>query len=64
MIKVVYLINGLVVTFSKLATLQKKNKLRSSFMAQRVKDLTLSLHQLESLLQCGFDPWPRNFHML
>ena len=30
-------------------------------MAQWVKDPELSL--LELLLWCGFDPWPRNFHM-
>ena len=33
-------------------------------MAQQVKDAMLSLLQLRSLLWCGFDPWPRNFHML
>ena len=33
-------------------------------MAQQVKDLTLSLQQLGSLLWNEFDPWPRNFHML
>ena len=32
-------------------------------MAQRVKDLVLSLLWLRSLLGRGFDPWPRNFHM-
>ena len=35
----------------------------SSLVAQQVKDLVLSLQQLGSLLWCGFDPWPRNFHM-
>ena len=33
-------------------------------MAQWVKDLTLSLLWLGSLLQCGFDPWPGKFRML
>ena len=32
-------------------------------MAQKVKDLVLSLQWLGSLLCCGFSPWPRNFHM-
>ena len=29
-------------------------------MVQGVKDLALSLRQLRSLLQQGFDPWPKN----
>ena len=33
-------------------------------MAQRVKDLVLSLQWLGLLLWRGFDPWTRNFHML
>ena len=33
-------------------------------MAQEVKDPVLSLQWLGSLLLYGFDPWPRNFHML
>ena len=32
-------------------------------MAQRVKDPALSLQRLQSLLQQGFDLWPRNFHI-
>ena len=28
-----------------------------------VKDPVLSLQRLGSLLWCGFDPWPWNFHM-
>ena len=32
-------------------------------MAQRVKDLVLSLQWLRSLLWHRFQPWPRNFHM-
>ena len=32
-------------------------------MAQWVKDLALSLQWLGPLLWCGFNPWPRNFHM-
>ena len=32
-------------------------------MAERVKDL-MSLQWPRSLLWCGFDPWPGNFHML
>ena len=38
--------------------------LGSSLMAQRVKDLALALQRLRLLLWYGFDPWPRNFHML
>ena len=30
-------------------------------MAQRVKDLALSLQWLRLLLWCGFDPWPWEF---
>ena len=33
-------------------------------MVQCVKDLVLSLLWLESLLWCGFDPWPGNLCML
>ena len=33
-------------------------------MAQRVKELALSLQQLESLLWHGLNPWPGNFYML
>uniref|UniRef100_A0A8D1VGH1 glutathione transferase n=1 Tax=Sus scrofa TaxID=9823 RepID=A0A8D1VGH1_PIG len=33
-------------------------------VAQRVKDLALSLQWLGLLLWRGFDPWPGNFHML
>ena len=36
----------------------------SSLMAQQVKDPMLSLQPLRSLLYCGFDHWPRDFHML
>ena len=36
---------------------------KSSLVAQWVKDLALSLQQLESLLWHRFDPWPRNFYM-
>ena len=35
----------------------------SFLVAQQVKDLTLSLQQLISLLRHGFIPWPGNFHM-
>ena len=31
---------------------------------QWVKDPALSLHRPRLLLWRGFDPWPRNFHML
>ena len=31
---------------------------------QWVKDPVLSPQQLRSLLCHGFDPWPRNFHMM
>ena len=40
-----------------------KIQFRSS-VSQWVKDSALSLQQLETLLQQGFDPWPRNFHIL
>ena len=33
-------------------------------MAQQVKDPASSLLGIESLLWRGFDPWPRNLHML
>ena len=33
-------------------------------MVQWVKDLALSLQQLELMPWHGFDPWPRSFHML
>ena len=33
-------------------------------MAQWVKDLVFSLQWLGSLLWHGFNPWPRNVHML
>ena len=47
---------------------KKKKKIKkllgwSSAVAQRVKDLALSLQWLRSLLWCAFDPWPRNFCM-
>ena len=32
-------------------------------MAQRVKDLVLSLLWVRLLLWCRFSPWPGNFHM-
>ena len=32
-------------------------------MDQQVKDLVVSLLWLGSLLWCGLDPWPGNFHM-
>ena len=37
---------------------------RWEFLAQQVKDSALSLQRQGSLLWPGFDPWPRNFHML
>ena len=33
-------------------------------MTYWVKDLALSLQWLILLMWRGFDPWPRNFHML
>ena len=36
----------------------------SSLVAKQGKDLVVSLQQLGLLLWRGFDPWPRNFHML
>ena len=35
----------------------------SSLVVQWVKDPAGSLQQLRLPLWCGFDPWPRNFHM-
>ena len=40
-----------------------KSTVRSSLVAQRVKDSVLSLQWLVSLLWCGFNPWPGNFCM-
>ena len=37
---------------------------QSSLAAQGDKDPASSLKQPGSLLQCRFDPWPGNFHML
>ena len=37
---------------------------RVSAVVQGVKVPALSLQRLGSLPWCGFDPWPRNFHML
>ena len=42
----------------------KINRHRSSPVAQKVKDLALSLQWLGLLLWSGLDPWPGNFHML
>ena len=47
---------------NKAVTLIQKKPL-SSLVAQKVKDLALSLLWLWLLLWCGFDPWPGNFHM-
>ena len=44
--------------------LHSKDALRVPAVAQWVKDLALSLGQLRVLLRCGFNPWPRKFHML
>ena len=38
--------------------------MRSSLVAQEVKEPALLLPQLRSPLWHRFDPWPRNFHML
>ena len=38
-------------------------KRQGSSFAQQVKDPTLAWQGLKSLLWCGFDPWPGNFHM-
>ena len=40
----------------------KSSQLRSSLLAQRIKDPMLSLQWLGWLLWHGFNPWPRNFH--
>ena len=40
-----------------------QNCFGSSPAAQQVKDLALLLQQLQLLLRCGFDPWPRNCHL-
>ena len=42
--------------------LKQKFNLRSSLVAQQVKDQELSLQQLGLLLWCGFNPWSRNFY--
>ena len=44
----------------------KKEKMKSwsSLMAHWVRDLALSQLWLQLQLWQGFDPWPRNFHML
>jgi len=44
--------------------LYKNILLRSSLVAQQVKNLALSLQQLGSLLWCSFSPWPGDFHLL
>ena len=41
-----------------------KSTKRSSLVAQQVKDPVVSLVWLRWLLQHGFNPWTRNFHML
>ena len=41
-----------------------KSTCRSSLVVQWVKDLTLTLQWLKSLLWFGFDPWPGSIHML
>ena len=40
------------------------SKMESSLVEQPVKDPALSLQQPGLLPWHGFDPWPRNFHML
>ena len=40
-----------------------KRRSRSSLVTQWVKDLVLSLQQLESLLWCRFDLWLGNYNM-
>ena len=45
-------------------TILKNDYTWSSHVAQQVKILALSLKLLRLQLWCGFDPWPRNFHML
>ena len=42
----------------------RKLNFGGSLVAQWVKGLALSLQRLWSLLWQGFDPWPRNFHIL
>ena len=39
-----------------------KSRMRSSLVAQWLKDLVLSLLWCRSLLWRRFNPWPRNFH--
>ena len=41
-----------------------RNRIWEFPVAQLVKDLSLPLLRLRSLLWCGFDPWPENFCML
>ena len=42
---------------------ETENMNRSSLLVQLVKNPSLSLQQLRSLLWRRFDPWSRNFHM-
>ena len=42
----------------------QKSKTQEFLLVQQVKHVALSLLWLWSLLGCGFDLWPRNFHML
>ena len=42
---------------------RKRKRSGSSQMAEWVKDSALLQLWYRLQLQCGFDPWPRNFHM-
>ena len=44
--------------------MSKNIGIKSSIVAQGVKELALPRQQRGSLLWCRFDPWPRNFHKL
>jgi len=48
----------------ELEVLVKTKSLKSSLVAQSIKDPVLSLKCLGSLLWHKFYPWPRNFHVL
>ena len=39
---------------------RRQENCQSLFEVQRIKDLVLSLQQLQLLFWCGFDPWPGN----
>ena len=59
-----YTVGGNVAAVEKSMKDAQNTKIRSSLVAQQVKDLALAPQQLSWLLWQRFDPWPRNFHIL